>query len=1050
MSIDAFTNVSCIQTEYGDHLTNFVLSPVGVEWPLRQLAGVLLKQYITHHWSPLDETNFIPPVVTPESKNRIKTLLLNALGQDCDLRDQGPEKKLKGAIAYAVSTIAHYDWPEEWPELFVTLVSYLSSGNKSAVYASMKVFVEVSHEVIDSQIPTVAPLVLPKMLEILRDPINYSLRTRGRAIQVFNYISETIGVMGEYDKVSVKTYLDPVLPHFMETLVHVLQEPYASDHVDIGLKKDTLNCITILLKGFHKRLNPWMPQILTSVWGSLTSCASRYVNSIVNSDAGHSTDEGWFDDVIVDSDGEHLGMETLIFSIFEFVSVLIETPKTRKMIKTGLTDLIYYIIIYMQVTDEQQATWSTVPDQFVDDEDDDSYAYSIRRSAQDVLLSLGTEFEENESKKANDAFKSSVVEAIKRHFSESSQQKSSASTLVMNNNSSRDDNYWKIQESCLFALGSLAPTYVDAIKSNESTAGDLKFILDNVFMSLNESNPQELNEFFVGRCLWTASRFSSIMSPPVLERLLLTTTNSLCSPSNVIKISAIRAIYAFADHLKLTERTIIMKPYLNAILGGLLNTGFKHSSEVLALVLETISVIIPIDDDFTAQNESKITPVVIATFIRYSSDPILICLTQDIFKQLSKNPQCIGLIETRLGPTLNSILNLQNSPQTVENLQPVALDILTSMVRASPLPLSDSLMQLFVSSVNCILRTSDDNSTLQNGGETIRAYVSKSTDQVMSFRDSESGRDGLSMVMQVCLHLLDPRVSETCSAFVGRLVSVTILRAGSRIGSENVHLLLRSVLSKLQQAETLSVIQSLIMVFAHLLNHEMQTVLDFLSSLPGPGVSSKSALEFVLTEWLSRQHLFFGTYENKVCLIALSKLLQHSIHQAISGDTRINLNQILVPGDPIISESSSGIKTRSKTKAGDDTKWTSVPVSVKILKLLLAEIYNIQESNETNAHNQSLEDDEDDDDDENGAGGNGDFGPDGDSCTFHNEDSCDGFEEDDEDDEDEDWSSDPIFKLNMMEYLMNFIKDFQQTEYFIQFFDQLNEFEKAVASTLCK
>ena len=52
------------------------------------------------------------------------------------------------------------------------------------------------------------------------------------------------------------------------------------------------------------------------------------------------------------------------------------------------------------------------------------------------------------------------------------------------------------------------------------------------------------------------------------------------------------------------------------------------------------------------------------------------------------------------------------------------------------------------------------------------------------------------------------------------------------------------------------------MVFAHLVHTQMEAVLEFLSSVPGP--TGKPALEFVLTEWCSKQHLFYGAYEGKV------------------------------------------------------------------------------------------------------------------------------------------------------------------------------------------
>ena len=42
-----------------------------------------------------------------------------------------------------------------------------------------------------------------------------------------------------------------------------------------------------------------------------------------------------------------------MFAIFEFVHALVETPKFRGAVKAGLSDLMYYIVLYMQITEEQ-------------------------------------------------------------------------------------------------------------------------------------------------------------------------------------------------------------------------------------------------------------------------------------------------------------------------------------------------------------------------------------------------------------------------------------------------------------------------------------------------------------------------------------------------------------------------------------------------------------------------------------------------------------------------------------------------------------------------
>lgn len=47
--------------------------------------------------------------------------------------------KVRSSVAYAVSAIAHWDWPEAWPELFNLLMEMLVSGDLNAVHGAMRV-----------------------------------------------------------------------------------------------------------------------------------------------------------------------------------------------------------------------------------------------------------------------------------------------------------------------------------------------------------------------------------------------------------------------------------------------------------------------------------------------------------------------------------------------------------------------------------------------------------------------------------------------------------------------------------------------------------------------------------------------------------------------------------------------------------------------------------------------------------------------------------------------------------------------------------------------
>jgi len=50
-----------------------------------------------------------------------------------------PVRRVRVSVAYAVSAVAHWDWPEAWPELFDVLMEALASDNPDAIHGAMRV-----------------------------------------------------------------------------------------------------------------------------------------------------------------------------------------------------------------------------------------------------------------------------------------------------------------------------------------------------------------------------------------------------------------------------------------------------------------------------------------------------------------------------------------------------------------------------------------------------------------------------------------------------------------------------------------------------------------------------------------------------------------------------------------------------------------------------------------------------------------------------------------------------------------------------------------------
>ncbi|ELK34962.1 Importin-9, partial [Myotis davidii] len=663
--------------EFGVHLAELTVDPQGA-LAIRQLASVILKQYVETHWCAHSE-KFRPPETTERAKIFIRELLPSGLRESIS--------KVRSSVAYAVSAIAHWDWPEAWPQLFNLLMEMLVSGDLNAVHGAMRVLTEFTREVTDTQMPLVAPVILPEMFKIFTMAEVYGIRTRSRAVEIFTTCAHMICNMEELEKGAAKVLIVPVVQQFTEAFVQALQIPDGPTS-DSGFKMEVLKAVTALVKNFPKHMVSSMQQILPIVWNTLTESAALYPSGL----GGAGTEVNYTEEVEdpVDSDGEVLGFENLVFSIFEFVHALLENSKFKSTVRKALPELIYYVLLYMQITEEQIKVWTANPQQFVEDEDDDTFSYTVRIAAQDLLLAVATDFQ-GESAAA-------LAAAATRHLQEAEQAKSSGA-----------EHWWKIHEACMLALGSVKSVLTDSVKSGRVHFDMHGFLTSVVLADLNLA----VSPFLLGRALWAASRFTVAMSPELIQQFLQATVSGLheTQPPSV-RISAVRAIWGYCDQLKASESTHVLQPFLPSVLDGLIHLAAQFSSEVLNLVMETLCIVCTVDPEFTASVESKICPFTIAIFLKYSNDPVVALLAQDIFKELSQIEACQGPMQMRLIPTLVSIMQAP-ADKLPAGLCATAIDILTTVVRSTKPPLSQLLIcQAFPAVAQCTLHT-DDNATMQ-------------------------------------------------------------------------------------------------------------------------------------------------------------------------------------------------------------------------------------------------------------------------------------------------------------------------------------------------
>ena len=168
------------------YLTELTLEPTG-QLAVRQLADV--------HWSS-ESDKFRAPETPAGSKQAIRNMLPLGLKESIS--------KVRNTVAFSLTGIAHWDWPDHWPQLFDVLMEAMRADDEYAVQGAVRVLKELARDLTDSQIPTVAPVILPDIYRIFCESERFTVRTRARAVEIFTTLTSMICTMGEVGNLVAK------------------------------------------------------------------------------------------------------------------------------------------------------------------------------------------------------------------------------------------------------------------------------------------------------------------------------------------------------------------------------------------------------------------------------------------------------------------------------------------------------------------------------------------------------------------------------------------------------------------------------------------------------------------------------------------------------------------------------------------------------------------------------------------------------------------------------------------------------------------------------
>ncbi|KAG0591650.1 hypothetical protein M758_1G229200 [Ceratodon purpureus] len=998
-----------VHAGYGVALTKATVNKE-IHFGLRQLAAVLLKQYVKQHWQK-DEKNFVEPEVSPEDKAAIKELLPAAL--------EDPHGKIRTAVGMAIASIANWDWPEEWPGLMGHLLNLINDRTDvNKVHGALRCLALFAGDLDDVQLPPLVPVLFPALFAIVTSPDAYDSSLRRRALIILHSCISTLGVMSGAYQSQTKELISPMLKSWMEQFALILTPPVPSEDADDwGLRMETFKVLMRIVENFPKLAAAEFPGVLVPLWQTFVSGLKIYEQACVQ-----GIEESFSG--MADSDGTDQSLESFAIQLFEFLLTAVSSPRFSKIVRKTVGELVYYTVGYMQMTEEQVQTWSSDPNQYVADEDD--VTYSCRVSGILLLEELVAVFEMDGLRL--------IVEAVQQRLIEASQAKAQGRT-----------DWWKLREAAILAIGTVANSLHEVANTvDESKAGSLTFnfepFLDSILAEdLGSAGVQEC-PFLHGRALWAAAKFSTAIDKARSEKFFYAAIMGLGDGMPApIKVGACRALAQLFEQVDVPS----LRPHLGSVFAALAKLLQEASDETLHLVLETLQAAIKADDQAAAAAEPVISPLLLNIWALNVSDPFISFDSLDTLDSLKKVPGCAQPLALRALPVLATILaSPQHQPQ---GLVSGALDLLAMLLKKAPVEVVKAAHDASFKSVVAIVLQSGETSELQNGTECLAAFVREGSEALL-----EWGGDAdqtMRMLLDTVARLLNPEQDSSSALFVGNLVTQLIMQLSVRM-APHIRDLIAALVIRMQSTTVAVFKTTLLIVFArlvHMASPNVGQLIDLLAAIPAK--EHENALSYIMSEWVMHQGEIQGSYQIKVTTTALALLLASGHPQLL---------QIYVQGH-IIKSNAAGIVTRSRAKVTPD-QWTRVPLQAKLLALLADSLVEAQEQSGASAAldndeewEDADEDEDEDDEDEEGDAGAMDVKLNKEPSSVFKE--LSGYEhllteelEDGDYQEDPCAATDPLNKINLTVYVSGFIKQLWERDgvSFEQLCQTLTDSEKGV------
>lgn len=691
--------------------------------------------------------------------------------------------------------------------------------------------------------------------------------------------------------------------HSGESVVLVTRRPINETQMLVKVKKVYTSSITAHVF-----------ELFQVIWQDISQLSPAYSALYVERDG-----EG----KLVDSDGLSYTLDALIIEAVDFLSSVLKAKAVRselnkqtqqsgtdKHATPWLQELLRVMVLYSRIPSEEEAMWQLDANIYLSETTSQTANYTPRTACADLITQTLMEW-----------MNTTAVHALIQYY---------GTSLV--DASVR----WKDREAAFFLLNQCMKELksLDISLDAEST----NHVLQQTSAYLKDTNP-----FLRGGAHLTLSTlftvapegFSNAATGPMEEAI----ASFVHEDSTVVNACGLIAVTQYLEVLPSSQTVPYQATIINSISSYLsqhdLQDELEDSDDIKS------ALIIMLRDTMLLNTTNIYTTPALDLFFNLASDGAGNFMVSDLLTETfellvqsisDKGTDAYIQLCEKVIPSLSGAFHL-GSMRDEPSLTELAAELVSKLAEFGSDPLPEGFISVLMPPLQTILKEAVDGSVIRPATAAVSHMLNKGTTQFLAWNS-----DGKSSV-QLSLEIIDRLISsteieESAADEVGSLASSLIDKCGPEVLGSYLSALLRAVAVRLATASRIPFIQSLLMVFASLAIKAPSDVVTFLQDI---NIDGTPGLDVVMTKWLENSIHFAGYDEIRLNCIALSKI--YSLH-----DPRIEA--ITVKGDLIVVETGR-IKTRSQARLNPDT-YTSIPASLKILKLLVEELKNAATSQFTN------------------------------------------------------------------------------------------------------